>query len=764
MPGNHLREPLDYLYEELPPEKMAEVRQHLADCPECRAQMRAIRETVKLYRKAKHPIPPAGLTAATIKNALKIARARTDTQTGITRQQPDSPSSPIAPSPVVASPDSAPLLPEAAPAETASWPEQRGDAEFARLKEEVLGEINGGKWRSWFFHPAWTVAASVIFLCAVFIHFSPRMHRQEVSGFVSIPAQGATAYQLRERERLPASQPAPVRDAVSAEGSPILHEAALMNQLPDFSLSEERIADTPPDLPASAPEARPPSSRRSHRGPLRAKFSSKLADPTTFTSPSPELLDMPSPPPLPKLRGNESGVSNAAPQNAQPRNAPEPPKPFCAPSPNQPNPEHGEGAQKPGYAGEKQPDAEEYGGGRDVKVMMVDGFSPDDVPQIIERPTPIDVAERVRTLSALIGMQIACGELNDAREALAILEQYDVKAAAEMRVLLLNAPEQPETGKPKVRIGARLPVDAPAPLDKPIPTLEPVPEPPPVHPGLLPATPSARMPEAPGDNAETQSRNMPDAPAATFWTPSETSAELEPLDLDAQLRSVSRPSSAAPAVETPEPSLPTADPLSESLLRRIESPGEAQYAEEDNAAVVSETLTELFEVEDEEEYSGGEEGSMPERRTELQYVMEVETIVPVASDAVKGRPVSGGGEADFARDVAEYFSRETTERADDDSVLHEDVAPDPDPESGSPRSASQEESPATPERDIPDTGLVREIAVPEIMEPAAPPRGFAPIRTGPDQTTWIAIDASPHAPAIVERGGNFVRGKPDGGE
>ncbi len=66
----HLTDPLEYLYEELPPERMAEARRHLAECPDCRREIREIRETVKQYRQTPRPVPPEGLAERTARAAI----------------------------------------------------------------------------------------------------------------------------------------------------------------------------------------------------------------------------------------------------------------------------------------------------------------------------------------------------------------------------------------------------------------------------------------------------------------------------------------------------------------------------------------------------------------------------------------------------------------------------------------------------------------------------------------------------------------------
>lgn len=52
-----------YLDTELFPEEMAEVRSHLAGCPDCRAEMEELRATRRLLSSLEAPEPPVGFVA-----------------------------------------------------------------------------------------------------------------------------------------------------------------------------------------------------------------------------------------------------------------------------------------------------------------------------------------------------------------------------------------------------------------------------------------------------------------------------------------------------------------------------------------------------------------------------------------------------------------------------------------------------------------------------------------------------------------------------
>lgn len=412
---DHLTDPLEYLYEELSAEQMAEVRKHLAACAACRADMRSVRETVKQYRRIEKPSAPIGLATRTARRALEsIGR-------GAAR-------------PVPPAPKTAP-------------PAIDLDREFARLKEEVLREIPKG-WRTWLFHPAWTVAAAVVFACAVLIHFSPRMNPVETRYIPTAPAgrDDDVVRKLRERERLPASMPRERGDeeAVPAIGSaePILETAVIINE-------------TVPDIPVpAAPEAE--------------------------TAPEANV------PP-------ESGESD------EPESSPE-------------LPEGATPIELLESFGEK---TRALAGSDDSGVVIWEEIDSGAVPQLIERPPAYDPAERIQSLTALAGMQMASGEFVDAWRTVGILEQYDTHAAAALGITLRDlelAAKAREEAAPE---------PIPEPVFEPIPESEPesVPAPEP-EPEPEPVPEPEPLPEPPFDPAPAP--EPPQVPVTTVTTPRES--------------------------------------------------------------------------------------------------------------------------------------------------------------------------------------------------------------------------------------------------
>lgn len=590
MAGNHLREPLDYLYEELPPERMAEARQHLSECPECRAQMRTIRETVKIYRQAEHPIAPAGLSARTIKNALKIARDRE-------QGQPRQPVAARERGAAFVTPPSRPPAPppEKTPARpirpvTQEKRETHNESEYARLKEEVLCEINRRGWRSWLFHPAWTVAASVIFVCALLIHFSPRMYKQQES--IRIPAHRESflegpAAQLRQREKLPASMALDdVAQPTALEPPPILQEAATLNEAADID-----------DIPTAAP-ALPKMLQRAAR--IAMPASAAIADAPEEPVAEAKISEMERPAPaaaarvslsppiparmaasdqhrVPALNNEDDAASLPAAPIPEPvrSNA----KTFSVPVfPKQPSTSTESGKPEAARSQAEETPNPSPPAEAPASVLMLDGFSPDVVPQIVERPTPIDVQERVRSLSALIGMQIVSGEFEDARLALGILERYDEKAAAELRKLLLDAPAPaPRDDKVKAVIGASLPKDAPMPVDKAPPPVTPTDDIKPREP-ILPVAPISPAPSV-----------APVAPEPTAATENAPAKEVSPASPPPAKKPI-EPERAPEPIEIPpvEKALPPTEPepaaVREDVLEAItgepEPPASSSFIDE----------------------------------------------------------------------------------------------------------------------------------------------------------------------------------------
>lgn len=224
MAGDHLDDPLEFLYEELPPEEMAAAKDHLAECPECRAETREVKEIVKAYRDTERPAPPPGLAARTAAHALREAKRK----------------------------DAVPAI-ASLPFDPPDLTEARFEREFAHLKNEVLNEV-GRKRRRWFTHPAWMVAASVVIVCTVLIHLSPRLNRQyEQRTTYSASPQKEIARQEALPEPLPEARTPRELEQTAPDVAPALSEAEAIVEELDATAPEESPASeavTVPEMPA----------------------------------------------------------------------------------------------------------------------------------------------------------------------------------------------------------------------------------------------------------------------------------------------------------------------------------------------------------------------------------------------------------------------------------------------------------------------------------------------------------------------------------
>lgn len=272
MADKHIDEPLDYLYEELPPEGMAEVRDHLAECPQCRADMRSIRETVKTYHQAARPAPPSGLARRAAVRALKEAReqsASVDADTIVSRSLS------------AALPDTATGSRDTKTRDEAT--QAMIEKEFARLKQEVMGEMRVGGWRSWLFHPGWAIAAGVLFVFSILIVHSPRMagrsslpgvQSDTVQEFQTIRERKAASSVSAKKEAAEPPEATPEADDVKTqtpEEMPSAVEPVIRHDQPSFTDREEDARHSyimpptpssdllPPETPAVEDLASPPS-------------------------------------------------------------------------------------------------------------------------------------------------------------------------------------------------------------------------------------------------------------------------------------------------------------------------------------------------------------------------------------------------------------------------------------------------------------------------------------------------------------------------
>ncbi len=458
--SEHPRDPLEYLYEELPPERMAETKKHLASCPPCRADMRAVRETVKAYRQADKPAAPAGLATRTARAALEEARrsgaVSPSPKASAPRERHERSGRPHAAAPF-APPPKRPVGPECPTAADL-------DREFARLKEEVLREIPKG-WRTWLFHPAWTVAAAVIFLCALLIHFSPRLNQLETRFLPSMPLtrDDDVVRRIRERERLPASQPRRAGDAVpgAAGAAPILQEAVAINAIPEVPVAAARLISVRPAVqPDEQPDALP---------------------------------------------------------DAQPAAEPVQPDERPAPEPGDSGPELPPGPTPIGVLESLGEKTRALAGNGDARVVILNGPDAAAAPQLIERPPAYDPAERIRSLTALAGMQMASGEFVDAWQTVGLLERYDDAAAAALGVTLRDV-EKAVRAKDAAPPPEQKPEQKPEPEPEPVPAHKPEPEPAPEPDAALivvpPEEPSSAAPRpAPPQSVPSALESVPAAPA-----------------------------------------------------------------------------------------------------------------------------------------------------------------------------------------------------------------------------------------------------------
>lgn len=435
MASNHLDDPLDYLYEELSPEEMERARAHLAECPACRESMKRIRETVMAYRAIPPAAPPPGLAARTAQAALaEAARLRGDDA-------------------VVGAPSAATVASEAEPDSETETTDP--DRDFQRMKEEILGEMQGG-WSAWFSHPAWKVAASVLFVCVILIHVSPRSRTVDFLGEERrAPAPAPARHQTRtldNMERLPpaASQREEELDVVEA-APPALREAeAWSADASAYSASEAAPAQAPA---ASVAPIAPPVSAPV---PLPAEASS-AASVMDFQASSSMPLPEPAPPPPP-----------SPPPKAQPAPAPAeqrerssaPDAAFNARSgvssakAAQRNRDAVAGAiteaddRAPALAPEtrltleqdrKDAPADE----RPLRPpVVIDMSGMGEPPQLLARPESIDTAKLARDLAVLAGMQIGHGELEDAWISVGLLRKYDPEKADELAKILAAKEEE----------------------------------------------------------------------------------------------------------------------------------------------------------------------------------------------------------------------------------------------------------------------------------------------------------------------------------
>ncbi|MCC8165576.1 MAG: zf-HC2 domain-containing protein [Planctomycetes bacterium] len=522
MTGDHITEPLDYLYEELSPEGMAEARRHLASCPDCRREMRAIRETVKLYREMPRPTAPDRLADRAAAAALAgLARP------AVAQDARSAPAEAAAPAS-----DPAPVLYPPPPRTPLPYPDM--EKEFARLKEEVMRDAPKGL-RSWLFHPAWTVAASVIFLCALLMHLSPRMQASRTMVIPAAPTRSdEAARQIRLRERIPPSEPRSASSPPAGEPPPILSEAEAINRLDLEQLLAED--DEPPRgkftltrvNPTALLEDTPQEASLDKKMDITATpggwvasgtgAGNVVASPPDIPVPAAALsveapqastaAGSPAPAPKPSLTGTapaqqpprsepsaagaglhsgggEDGSTSLTRETGSTRGDMSAPPPaslapsvtaYHAASPVAP-PSMPEAVTPQGFSAgtAAASSGEEAGpvvssplatdGDAAFDGLIVDWEDMENPPQIVPRPTPLDVPERIRTLAALVGVQIAHREWGDAWRTVALVEAYDKQAAENLRSLVRTAQDADREAVPAATADGETSADQPAALD-----------------------------------------------------------------------------------------------------------------------------------------------------------------------------------------------------------------------------------------------------------------------------------------------------------
>lgn len=217
---------LDYLYEELPPDRMDAERDAIAADQDSMDELRRVKEVVLAYRELPRPKPSAGLAA----RAAQMAKAAAPAEA-------DSPEAPVEP---------------AAVDEPAAVP---GDAVAA-----------DGSRRRWFLHPGWMVAASVFIVFTVLLHISPRSGGKQhllptAAPRKTVPAAepGAGEAAAPPRAELPSlpALPPKLPDAEPVESSTVRQSLPYSSS---FSIAKSLVEGTPVESPAPSsalPDAAP---------------------------------------------------------------------------------------------------------------------------------------------------------------------------------------------------------------------------------------------------------------------------------------------------------------------------------------------------------------------------------------------------------------------------------------------------------------------------------------------------------------------------
>ncbi len=406
---------LDYLYEELPAQEMEEARKHIADCPICLEELKNLREPVKQYRDLVRPTLPQGLAERTRTKALGT------------------------------------VLP--APATS----QKRENAESVRREIEELKAK-----RSWFFNPAWTVAASVFFIFAILIHFSPRgsgWHSRE-------EAEQSTAIAAHTEERTESAAPPTI--VMDAEPLPALpHQQESMAEPAEppkpasLSIAETLVREDPVTVPdklpsmnksavaaprmAVEPAASTPPPPPAPTESIVMQYSAPVAAPAIIGSADDVQVEMPVPAAAapaaraaPEVGTSEEEFTQELADHSAPVQevaVPDEPKDILSLDPEE-------------LEKLLQRHGDQDDGAGSVGIVDLTGLG--QPPQLIERPEAVDKNEIGRNLIFLIGVHLGEKEFDEARQGIDLLRRYEPEQANRFAAMLLEleAAQQEQPAEP----------------------------------------------------------------------------------------------------------------------------------------------------------------------------------------------------------------------------------------------------------------------------------------------------------------------------
>lgn len=473
---------LDYLYEELPPREMTEARTHIANCPHCLEELKNLREPVKHYRDIARPAVPMGLAERTEAKALG-AVPPVEALTEFEHASLAEAAKPL----VAAAPASVPT-----PAQPASQKPESAES-VQREIEELKAK------RSWFFHPAWTVAASVFFIFAIVIHFSPRgsgWHGREnteatttTSSFEEERSQpaGAAPYNAVEADTLRGAEPLPAlpqQESLEAPGElpkpaslsiaetlmqeapvivpeklPSMNKSAVAAQrtaVPSTSPAPTVPAAPPPPIQAIIPDTEPAFAPAAPAPPAPA-FDATLPYSATMAAPAysgsgddsqVEVAVPSAPPPETGLSSNafEAFVEELADQPVAIQPVPDEPKDILTLDPAELEALLSRHGKEDAVSG-------------DVGIVDMTGFG--QPPQLVERPEGVDKNEIIRNLIFLIGVHLGEKEFDEARQGIDLLRRYEPEQANRFAAMLVDL----ETTQPEPQVEVEVesaPAEVPA--------------------------------------------------------------------------------------------------------------------------------------------------------------------------------------------------------------------------------------------------------------------------------------------------------------